>query len=142
MPHTIRLTEPELTFTASHGIKYESGELEPLHEHEFRVIAEISGPLNAAGYVVDFIAASDVLKRILCSLHGKILLAENEEKFRGNTCENLLVLPIRNTTAELIAEYIANQFESLLRPETITNKHSIKIELEESPGCWACFSNV
>jgi len=133
----IHLKSPSLTFTASHGIQYESGEREPLHEHTFRVVVRITGPLNAAGYVADFQAVEKSLSEILGLLEKKTLLAQHELSFRNN-CENPLILPIRNTTAELLAGYIA---EELRQKTNLTDQYNITLELEESPGHWGVITN-
>ncbi|MCL2304969.1 MAG: 6-carboxytetrahydropterin synthase [Planctomycetaceae bacterium] len=134
---SIRLNLPSLKFTALHGIRYGTGEYEPLHEHTFRVVAGISGPLNAAGYIVDFHVVEKSLREILDLLEKKTLLSEHELSFRNN-CENPLILPIKNTTTELLAGFIAEG----LRQKTNLNpdQYQITLELEESPGCWGANS--
>ena len=133
----IRLNSPDLTFAASHGIQYENGEYESLHEHTFRVILKISGPLGAAGYIVDFQVVEKSLREILNFLEKKTLLSEPELSFRNN-CENPLILPIMNTTAELLAGYIA---EELRQKTGLTDQYNITLELEESPGHWGIFNS-
>ena len=133
----LRLNSPDLTFAASHGIQYENGGHEPLHEHTFRVILKISGPLNAAGYIADFHVVEKSLREILSFLEKKTLLSEQELSFRNN-CENPLILPIMNTTAELLAGYVAGE----LRQKTgLTDQYNIILELEESPGHWGIFNS-
>ena len=131
---SIRLNSPNLIFAASHGIQYENGVYEPLHEHEFRVAVEISGPLNEMGYVVDFQMVEKSLREILDSLDNRTLLSEPERSFRNN-CASPLVLPIMNTTAELLAGYIAEELRKKL--DLSAKQYRITLELEESPGCWA-----
>jgi len=134
---SICLNFTSLKFTALHGIQYESGEYEPLHEHTFRVVTRISGPLNAAGYVVDFHLVEKTLREILSFLEKRTLLAQDELSFRNN-CDNPLILPIKNTTAELLAGYIA---EELRQKIGLTSEYQITLELEESPGCWGIFNS-
>ncbi|MBN2212486.1 MAG: 6-carboxytetrahydropterin synthase [Sedimentisphaerales bacterium] len=54
----------EHRFRARHGIRLPSGELEPLHEHEWRVRACIEGEnLDKNGMVMDFHALKALLKK-------------------------------------------------------------------------------
>ena len=133
----IRLDSPSLTFAASHGIQYENGKYEPLHEHTFRVVVKISGPLNAVGYIADFQVIEKSLREILGFLEKKTLLAQDELSFRNN-CENPLILPIMNTTAELLAAFLA---EELRQKTNLGSQYKITLELEESPGNWGVITN-
>ncbi len=138
---SVRLDSPDLTFTASHRIRFLDGTSERLHEHRFRIVATISGPLNTAGYVVDFLLFSKILREILDFLNGKILLPENERK--NHDTENILRLPIPSTTAEFLAADIAKRLSRLLRKQNgfafPPEQYGIAIELEEAPGMWAGF---
>ena len=134
---SIRLNSPSLTFAASHGIQYDTGEYEPLHEHTFRVVVTIFGPLCAAGYIVDFHTVEQSLRKILSFLEKKTLLSQEELSFRNN-CENPLILPIKNTTAELLAGYIAEELCQNINLHP--GQYKIILELEESPGCWGVFN--
>ena len=134
---SIRLDSPDLTFTASHGIRYESGEHEPLHEHTFRVVAQVFGPLNAFGYIADFHAVEQSLREILGFLEKKTLLSQDELSFRNN-CKSPLILPIINTTAELLAGFIAEELRQKINLSL--DQYNITLELEESPGCWGVFN--
>ena len=134
---SIRLDLPDLTFTALHGIRYESGEYEPLHEHTFRVVVKIAGPLNTSGYIADFCVVEKSLREVLGFLEKKTLLSQEELSFRNN-CKNPLVLPIINTTAELLAGLIAEQLRQKIGLNS--DHYSITLELEESPGCRGIFN--
>ena len=134
--YSIRLDSPDFVFTASHGVRYDDGRLEPLHEHKFRVIATLSGSLNSAGYVVDFHEIARILKDILQTWNHAVLFAQTEKESRKSDLENVWVLPIHNTTAELLAAQIASQMRKSLADQSV----KITIELEESPGFWGIYS--
>jgi len=61
----IRIAGNEMVFSAAHFLVLKECECEPLHQHAYRVTAEIHGPLDHHGYVVDFHAAMAALKNIL-----------------------------------------------------------------------------
>ncbi len=163
MKHAIRFENDALTFAASHFITFGDPEkVEALHGHNFRIKAEIGGPLNRRAYVVDFIAAFDSLKRICESLSHKILLPRDHPyikiKTHGETTtvtlppltwsfpqEDAVTLPLKNTTTEALAEYIAFLFRRDLEKEeafeAASDQYRVTIELEETHGMWAIYRN-
>lgn len=143
--YSLRLDSPEQIFTAKHGIKYLSGEWEELHEHVFRAVLRVSGPLNAVGYVADFQEILRVLMTILRSLDGKTLLAESELEQRKRDLtdfhgETVVILPIIHTTTELLAKYIADEF--LLLSRSMFQPSSVSVEIEETPGSWGIYCSM
>ena len=163
MKHAIRFEHDALHFSSSHFITFGVPEkVEALHGHNFRIKAEISGPLNRKEYVVDFLIAFEALKKICENLSHKVLLPEKHPYITIQIADetvhvsmpplqwafpigDTLILPIRNTTTESLAEYIAGRFRELLELESAfempPSHYGITIELEESPGMWAVFRN-
>ena len=161
MKHAIRFEHDALHFSASHFITFGMPEkVEALHGHNFRIKAEVSGPLNQKEYVVDFLIAFDSLKNICETLSHKVLLPRDHSYITINRIEgtvhvsmpplqwsfpeeDTLTLPVRNTTTEALAGYIAGRFRELLEQESAFEMppphYGITIELEESPGMWAVF---
>ena len=161
MKHAIRFEHDSLTFSGSHFITFgEPEKVEALHGHNFRVKAEIAGPLNRRAYVVDFIVAFDSLKKICESLSHKVLLPREHPYIKIVTAaetttvtmpplswsfpkDDALTLPLKNTTTEALAEHIAFLFRRDLEGEkafeTTDELYRITIELEESYGMWAIF---
>jgi len=161
MKHAIRFEHDALHFSASHFITFGTPEkVEALHGHNFRIKAEVSGPLNRKEYVVDFLIAFDSLKKICEMLSHKVLLPRNHPCITIETTEEMvhvsipplqwvfpeedtLTLPIRNTTTEALAKYISGHFRERLERESAfempPSHYGITIELEESPGMWAVY---
>ncbi|MDR0869385.1 MAG: 6-carboxytetrahydropterin synthase [Planctomycetaceae bacterium] len=159
MKHSIRFENESLYFSASHFITFGDPEkVEALHGHNFRVKAEIAGPMNRKSYVVDFVVAYDVLKRICEMLSHKVLLPaehpyikikEENDAVRVSMPplrwafpkDDTLIVPLRNTTTEAIAEYILKLFRQTLEDEGAFDyppaQYALTVELEESPGMWA-----
>jgi 6-pyruvoyltetrahydropterin/6-carboxytetrahydropterin synthase len=159
--HAIRFEHDALHFSASHFITFGSPEkVEALHGHNFRIRAEIAGPLNRREYVVDFLIAFDSLKKICEMLSHKVLLPRDHPyitiKADGETVHvsmpplqwsfpagDTLTLPVRNTTTESLAKFITSRFRELLERESAfessSSEYTVTIELEESPGMWAVF---
>lgn len=163
MKYAIRFENEALYFSASHFITFGNPEkVEALHGHNFRIRAEIAGPMNRQAYIVDFVLAYDALKKICESLTHKVLLPRDHPYIKikteaGAVCvsmpplrwtlpaEDTITLPIRNTTTESLAEYIAKTFRHALENDAAfeypSEQYTIQIELEESPGMWAVFQN-
>jgi 6-pyruvoyltetrahydropterin/6-carboxytetrahydropterin synthase len=149
----VRLSKDYLVFSAGHFITYDGDVCERLHGHNYRVTAEVSGPLDKNHYVVDFIALRDTLKAIVDELDHHMLLptqhplikvvaddVEVEAKFRDRRwvfprCDCIL-LNIPNTTSELLARYIAGRLSDDLTARTGTRPQHLRIEVDE------CFGNV
>jgi 6-pyruvoyltetrahydropterin/6-carboxytetrahydropterin synthase len=63
---TIFKTTVEAGFSASHQLRDTTGELEPLHGHNFRVEATVASPeLDQLGLVMDFLELEALLEEIL-----------------------------------------------------------------------------
>lgn len=161
MRHAIRFENDSLNFSASHFITFgEPEKVEALHGHNFRIKAEIDGPLNRRAYVVDFLIAFESLKKICETLTHKVLLPRDHPYIKIKTTEDTvsvsmpplkwafpvvdtLTLPMRNTTTEALAEYIAKQFRKTLEDEKAfefpSEQYALSIALEEAPGMWAVY---
>jgi len=161
MRHAIRFEHDALHFSASHFITFGTPEkVEAVHGHNFRIKAEVAGPMNPREYVVDFLIAFDALKKICETFSHKVLLPRHHPYITINTeadtvhvsvpplhwafpVGDTLTLPLRNTTTEALAEYIAKFFREQLEQEAAFEQspalYRITIELEESPGMWAVF---
>ena len=72
--YCVRLTKDYLVFSAGHFITFNGDVCERLHGHNYRVSAEVHGPLDENHYVVDFIALRDTLKAIVDELDHHMLL--------------------------------------------------------------------
>ena len=153
---SIRVATDDLVFSAGHFITLDNGQCERLHGHSYRVTAELHGPLDACQCVIDFVAVRDALKRILADLDHRMLLPDrhptirvaagpNEIEVSFSDCRWLFpaddcrVLPLANTTNELLAQYIANRLSAdlIARFGERLSLDSMRIEVGEGTGCSA-----
>jgi 6-pyruvoyltetrahydropterin/6-carboxytetrahydropterin synthase len=147
----VRVTKDHLVFSAAHFITFAGGVCERLHGHNWRTAVELVGPLDENHYVFDFIALRDALQKIIDGLDHRVLLptrhpqirveeraAEVEAVFENRRwvfpCEDCVLLPIENTTAELIAFWIAGQLVSKLSGTPNHAIDSLRVEVEENFG--------
>jgi 6-pyruvoyltetrahydropterin/6-carboxytetrahydropterin synthase len=151
----VRVTKDHLVFSAAHFVTFNGNICERLHGHNWRVAVEVAGPLDENHYVFDFIALRDATQRLVNDLEHRVLLptqhqaihviadeqevtatfAERRWVFPREDC---VLLPIANTTAELIARWLAYQLKEVLGQHA-GGQHleSLKVEVEENFGQWA-----
>ena len=149
----VSLEKDSLVFSAAHFITFNGDVCEALHGHNYRVKCEVVGPLDENGYVVDFIALRDALTEIVGTLDHRVVLPskhpmikvarEGEEvlvTFREKRwvfpADNCVTLPIANTTAELMAEYIGAQLIDKTRDKFSDSIEKIVVAVDENRGQW------
>jgi 6-pyruvoyltetrahydropterin/6-carboxytetrahydropterin synthase len=151
--YRVRLDKEYHVFSAAHFITFDGKVCEPLHGHNYRVAVEVDGPLDENYYVVDFIALRDSLKEITDELEHHMLLplehpairvrAEDREVevtfedrrwvFPRGECA---LLPMPNTTAELLARYMGRRLLADLQQRTGVRPTRIQVSVDESNGQW------
>ena len=147
----IRIAKPGMVFSAAHFITFNGDVCERLHGHNYHVAVEIHGPLDENHYVVDFIAVRDRLQAIVLELdhhvllptdHSLIRVAEEDGEviatFRDRKwvfpADDCVLLPVANTTAELLARYIGGRLSDSLRQECGISPERIRVEVDECEG--------
>jgi 6-pyruvoyltetrahydropterin/6-carboxytetrahydropterin synthase len=147
----VRVTKDYLVFCSGHFISYEGDKCERLHGHNYRASVEIEGDLDANRYVFDFIALKSRTKALTDELDHRMLLATRnpfiqvEEgarqvrvRYRDREWsfprEDCVLLPIENTTAELLARYLAERLLRELREVHQYEPSVLRVEVEESFG--------
>lgn len=148
--YRLEVTKDELGFAAAHFITMR-GKCERLHGHNYRITVEVEGILGDDGYVVDFGVLKRHAREIARSLDHRVLLAaENPQlvftrhnthlnvqygaKCYGFPLDEVVMLPIANTTAELLATYFCRQLAERLRNEDAAAVSSISVWVSEGPG--------
>jgi 6-pyruvoyltetrahydropterin/6-carboxytetrahydropterin synthase len=152
--YKVRVTKDHLAFSAAHFITFNGNICERLHGHNWRVAAELTGPLDENGYVFDFIALRDQLQKIVDALdhcvllptgHQKIKVSEENDEIQATfekrrwvfPKEDCILLPVENTTAELIAHWIGQQLLTVIGSHASNQIELLQIEVEENFGQWA-----
>lgn len=143
----------ELRFNAAHFITY-NGTCENLHGHNFHVRVDARGGTTSNQLVVDFMLMTGIVAEICDELHDKVLLAsegnevqieENDEMLHIECYDKRFVLPARNcymipvsnTTAELIAWYISERLLTSLHQHAATgNLDQLEVAVEEADRQW------
>ena len=150
----VRVTKDHLVFSAAHFITFNGNICERLHGHNWRTAVELTGPLDENSYVFDFIALRDRLQEIVNQLDHRVLLPTQHEAIRVTESEreveatfedrrwifpreDCVLLPVANTTAELIARWIAGELRPSVEVQNGASISTIQVEVEENFGQWA-----
>ena len=148
--YRIRVKKDYLSFSAAHFLIF-GEKCERLHGHNYAVAVELEGEADENGYVFDFVELKQIAAKICDSLDHRMLLpAKNENlefEIEGDRVSvffgqnkftfpkaDALILPIRNATAELLADYICDQIIDELRRAGARNAKGISVEVAEAPG--------
>jgi 6-pyruvoyltetrahydropterin/6-carboxytetrahydropterin synthase len=151
--YSVRVTKDTLVFSAAHFITFGDNICERLHGHNYRVLGEIRGPLTANHYVVDFIALRDALAALVAELDHRMLLPTGHPTIHVTSDErevlvtfeerrwifprgDCVLLPVENTTSELIARYLAVRLREDLAQRTGVRPAFVRIEVDENHGQW------
>ena len=152
--YRVSLEKQQLIFSTAHFITFNQNICERIHGHNYRVRCDIQCELDENGYVVDFIALRDALLKITSQLDHHVVLPTQHQAIKVSAgsesvevtfenkrwvfpVEDCVLLPIENTTAELLADWIGHRLmETFLEPKNIAwNEFSIGVD--ENEGQWA-----
>lgn len=152
--YRVRVEKDACVFSAGHFITFAGNICERLHGHNYRVGAEVDGPLDENSYVVDFLFLRDALVEIVGSLDHRVLLPTQHPTIRVTAGERAVeavfedrrwvfpredcaLLPIANTTAELLARHIGLALLKRLESVAGMRPQRLRIDVEENVGQWA-----
>ncbi|KPL90254.1 6-pyruvoyl trahydropterin synthase family protein [Herpetosiphon geysericola] len=155
--YRLQVTKDQLGFAAAHFITMR-GKCERLHGHNYRVTVEVEGFLGEDKYVVDFGVLKKHATEIARTLDHRVLLAaENakiaysqdeqhitvcyEEKYYVFPLAEVILLPIENTTAELLASYFCAELSERLHHDGVNTLKMVGVWVSEGPGQQA-FANI
>jgi len=154
--YRVRVTKDHLVFSAGHFITIDTphGQIcERLHGHNWRTCVDVCGPLDNNGYVFDFIALRDTVQAIVNDLDHRMLLPLNHPQIKVAAGEREVevlyddkrwvfpredcrLLPIAQTTAELLAHWIGAQLRLKLG-DAGRSLTWLRVHVEENFGQWA-----
>ena len=150
---SIEIDKEYLKFSAAHFLIFPDGSAERLHGHNYRVFLEVDARLSRFGLVIDFKEIKPVVRELVDWLdehwllpgeHHELKVDEPEPgqtrvRYRERTymapTEDVIVLPINNTSAENFATWIGGEVRSRLA-EKFPDVHVrfLELKVEETPG--------
>ena len=148
--YRVRVVKDNLVFCAGHFITYD-GACEPLHGHNYRATVTLEGPLDESEYVFNFVTLKKMMKVICDRLDHRMLLPSRNPlldiqsdtagytvRYQHKTYvfprEDVVQLPVPNTTAEHLASWIGEQLAASLGAEGAAHLTALEVEVEETTG--------
>jgi 6-pyruvoyltetrahydropterin/6-carboxytetrahydropterin synthase len=149
--YTVRVTKDFLVFSAGHFITYDGDRCERLHGHNYLVAVEVDAPLDSNHYSFDFIALRDRTREITDELDHRMLVPATSRLLTSEVTaervtirfgtkewvfprEDCAVLPVPNTTTELLARHIGQKLLTVLKDRHDVVPAAIRVEVEENFG--------
>jgi 6-pyruvoyltetrahydropterin/6-carboxytetrahydropterin synthase len=151
----VAVTKDSLVFAAAHFITFPGHRCETLHGHNYRTRVAVEGGLDAqAHFVLDFSELKRLAKRLVDEIDHKVLLPLENPKIQvAETGASITVayqgtpryvfpktdcalLPIPNTTVEMLAQYLAGRLSreiAGLGGDAVRLK-AVEVEIEENFG--------
>jgi 6-pyruvoyltetrahydropterin/6-carboxytetrahydropterin synthase len=151
--YRVVLAKEDFKFSAAHFTLFGDGRAELLHGHNYRVRVELAGgDLDGEGLLVDIESFKRALRALCARLDSRMLVPGESPRLRctreGSAVEILfgertyrfphedtLVLPLANTSIELLAR----MFWHDLAPHLVGSRvEALAVSVEETAGqeCW------
>ncbi|HEY7683856.1 MAG TPA: 6-carboxytetrahydropterin synthase [Gemmatimonadales bacterium] len=149
----VTVSKDYLVFSSAHFITFRGHQCETLHGHNYRVGVTVEGSVdNECSFVVDFSILKKAVRKLVDEIDHKVLLPLKNPKlaFRDHQQHrhvdyfgehtytfpvvDCAMVPIENTTAEMLAQYFAHRTREELGTMGIRNLTAIELEVEESFG--------
>jgi 6-pyruvoyltetrahydropterin/6-carboxytetrahydropterin synthase len=150
---SVSVAKDYLVFASAHFITFEGHRCEGLHGHNYRARVTLDGELDPEAWLVfDFVALKHMMRRLCDEIDHKVLLPlENpklEVKTEGTSVTvayqgelryvfpvvDCALLPVPNTTVEMLAELLATRLRGELEKNGVKGVTSIEMEVEENFG--------
>jgi len=149
----VSVSKDNHVFAAAHFITFPGHRCETLHGHNYRTRVMVEGGLDPeAHFVLDFAELKHLMKRLTDEIDHKVLLPLQSTKVQvREEGENVAVavngkpryvfpkgdcalLPVPNTTVEMLAQYLAGRVRSELTASPGVELRAIEVEIEENVG--------
>jgi 6-pyruvoyltetrahydropterin/6-carboxytetrahydropterin synthase len=148
---SIEVAKDYFNFASAHFLIFGNGRREPLHGHNYQVSVAMEGELDRGGVVLDFITFKPLVKKVCDALDHRTLIQSNSSAIRVRTNSreveilykkqklllprgDVILLPIVNTSTELLAEYIARQIKREVRQKFAAKIRYMEVAVEEARG--------
>ena len=149
--HIVRVTKDYLVFSSGHFITFDGDHCERIHGHNYRVAVEVEGELDENHYVFDFIALRDLTRALVDELDHRMLLpgesplitlhddgdnwtARYKSRRWSFPKDECVVLPVANTTSELLATYLGARLRDAIAARNLPVPPRMRVSVEECFG--------
>ena len=149
----VSVNKDYLVFASAHFITFAGHRCEGLHGHNYRASVTIEGRLNEESwFVFDFVELKRIMRRLCDEIDHLVLLPLQSDRVQvREDGDNVTVavdgrpryvfprrdcalLPIPNTTVEMLAEMLIDRLRAALKEAGATGLTAIEMEVEENFG--------
>ncbi len=149
----VQVSKDYLVFASAHFITFRGHQCESLHGHNYRVGISVAGSLDDESFfVVDFSVLKKIVRKLVDQIDHKVLLPTENTKLGYREVGDMLhvdyfgkptyvfprsdcaLLPIQNSTAEMLAEWLAVNTKKELEKEGLRHLTEMELEVEENFG--------
>jgi 6-pyruvoyltetrahydropterin/6-carboxytetrahydropterin synthase len=149
----VQVSKDYLVFAAAHFITFRGHQCETLHGHNYRVGVAVEGTVEPETlFVLDFSVLKQIARKLVDQIDHKVLLPRLNPKlaFREEgdriTVDyfgqptyvfpraDCALLPISNSTAEMLAQYLGTQVRDELVTAGYRHLSLLEVEVEENYG--------
>ena len=150
---SVSVAKDYLVFASAHFITFAGHRCEGLHGHNYRARVTLEGKLDEESwFVFDFVVLKRIMRGLCDEIDHKVLLPLESPKVQvTEEAESIKVayegkqrylfpksdcalLPLPNTTVEMLAELLANRLRATLENMGARGLTRIEMEIEENFG--------
>lgn len=149
----VEVSKDYLVFASAHFITFRGHQCESLHGHNYRVGVAVEGTVDPETFfVLDFSVLKQITRQLVDQIDHKVLLPTGNPKLAFREDGDRLavdyfgrptyvfprgdcaLLPIQNSTAEMLAQYLGTQVRAELSARGYRHLTLLELEVEENYG--------
>ncbi len=149
----VQVSKDYLVFASAHFITFRGHQCETLHGHNYRVGVAVEGTLEPeTRFVLDFSVLKQITRKLVDEIDHRVLLPEQNPKLAFREEDGRIavdyfgvptyvfpradcaLLPIANTTAEMLAQYLGGRVRDELARAGYRHLTQLEMEVEENYG--------
>jgi 6-pyruvoyltetrahydropterin/6-carboxytetrahydropterin synthase len=149
----VQVSKDYLVFASAHFITFRGHQCETLHGHNYRVGVAVEGTVDSETlFVLDFSVLKQIARRLVDEIDHKVLLPKQNPKLsyreEGQRIAvdyfgeptyvfpraDCAILPIPNSTAEMLAQYLGTRVRDELASSGYRHLDLLEVEVEENYG--------
>ena len=151
--YRVIVSKDDLVFSSAHFITFAGHRCEGLHGHNYRAQVVVEGALNEESwFVFDFVVLKRLMRGLCDEIDHLVLLPTQSDRVsvsvQGESVHvsvdgepryvfpkrDCALLPIPNTTVEMLASLLAKRLRRAMQPEEAHGLTVIEVEVEENFG--------
>jgi 6-pyruvoyltetrahydropterin/6-carboxytetrahydropterin synthase len=157
----VQVSKDYLVFASAHFITFRGHQCETLHGHNYRAGVAVEGSVDSETmFVLDFSVLKQITRKLVDEIDHKVLLPTLNPKLGYREERNHIavdyfgeptyvfpradcaLLPIQNSTAEMLAQYLGTRVRDELVELGYRHLTLLEMEIEENYGQSATYREV